>query len=98
MIKKYFELQERQTNFRIEFIAGLTTFLTMAYIISANPNILSDKTGMNKEAGRPNRPDFGSYGPFISAGTIIRTHCSDSAAVRNRTGSYYGRPVYDEGS
>jgi len=50
MIKKYFELQERQTNFRIEFIAGLTTFLTMAYIISANPNILSDKTGMNKEA------------------------------------------------
>ena len=50
MINKYFELQERQTNFRIEFIAGLTTFLTMAYIISANPNILSDKTGMNKEA------------------------------------------------
>ena len=50
MIKKYFELRERQTNFRIEFVAGLTTFLTMAYIISANPNILSDKTGMNKEA------------------------------------------------
>ena len=50
MINKYFELRERQTNFRIEFVAGLTTFLTMAYIISANPNILSDKTGMNKEA------------------------------------------------
>jgi len=50
MINKYFELRERQTNFRIEFVAGLTTFLTMAYIISANPNILSDKTGMSKEA------------------------------------------------
>ena len=49
MIKKYFELQERQTNFRIEFIAGLTTFLTMAYIIAVNPAILS-VTGMDKEA------------------------------------------------
>jgi len=50
MLSKYFELRERQTNFRIELVAGLTTFLTMAYIISANPNILSDKTGMDKEA------------------------------------------------
>jgi len=50
MIKKYFGLRERQTNFRIEFVAGLTTFLTMAYIIFVNPNILSDKTGMDKQA------------------------------------------------
>jgi len=50
MVGKYFRLREKQTSVRIEFVAGLTTFLTMAYIISANPNILSDKTGMSKEA------------------------------------------------
>ncbi len=49
MVRKYFQLQERQTNFEIEFVAGLTTFLTMAYIIFVNPAILSP-TGMNKEA------------------------------------------------
>ncbi|UCC22090.1 MAG: NCS2 family permease [Planctomycetota bacterium] len=49
MISKYFQLQERKTNFEIEFVAGLTTFLTMAYIIFVNPAILSP-TGMDKEA------------------------------------------------
>jgi AGZA family xanthine/uracil permease-like MFS transporter len=49
MLDKYFELRERQTNIRIEFIAGLTTFLTMAYVIFAHPNILS-ATGMDKNA------------------------------------------------
>jgi len=41
MVKKFFQLKERQTNVRIEFMAGLTTFLTMAYIIFVNPSILS---------------------------------------------------------
>lgn len=49
MIRKYFALQERETNLEIEFVAGLTTFLTMAYIIFVNPAILSP-TGMDKEA------------------------------------------------
>jgi len=49
MIGKYFKLQERQTSIKIECIAGLTTFLTMAYIIFTNPNILSP-TGMDKNA------------------------------------------------
>lgn len=49
MIKKYFQLQEKKTNFRIELVAGLTTFLTMAYIIFVNPAILSE-TGMDKNA------------------------------------------------
>ncbi|MHC4865279.1 MAG: NCS2 family permease [Planctomycetota bacterium] len=35
---------------RVELVAGLTTFLTMAYIIFVNPNILSDATEMDKEA------------------------------------------------
>jgi AGZA family xanthine/uracil permease-like MFS transporter len=49
MINKYFQLQERKTNLEIEFVAGLTTFLTMAYIIFVNPAILAP-TGMDKEA------------------------------------------------
>ncbi len=49
MLSKYFGLKERQTNFKIELVAGLTTFLTMAYIISVNPAILSE-AGMDKNA------------------------------------------------
>ncbi|MBN1795491.1 MAG: NCS2 family permease [Sedimentisphaerales bacterium] len=49
MFGRYFKLSERQTNFRTEIVAGATTFLTMAYIIFVNPDILS-KTGMDKNA------------------------------------------------
>jgi len=40
MLKKYFRLDELGTNVRQEIIAGLTTFITMAYIIIVNPKIL----------------------------------------------------------
>ena len=46
---KYFQLKEHRTSLRIEILAGLTTFLTMSYIIFVHPNILS-VTGMNKDA------------------------------------------------
>ena len=49
MVSKYFQLKEKQTSVRIEIVAGLTTFLTMAYIIFVNPTILSS-AGMDKEA------------------------------------------------
>ncbi len=49
MLSKYFRLKEKQTNFKVEMVAGLTTFLTMAYIISVNPSILSE-AGMDKNA------------------------------------------------
>ena len=49
MLSKYFGLTERQTNFKVEMVAGLTTFLTMAYIILVNPAILSE-AGMDKNA------------------------------------------------
>ena len=48
MGQKYFEYKKHKTNFRTEVIAGVTTFLTMAYIIVVNPAILStDGTGMD---------------------------------------------------
>lgn len=37
----YFKLKERNTTIRTEIIAGITTFMTMAYIIFVNPAILS---------------------------------------------------------
>jgi len=49
MLSSYFQLAKRQTSIKTEIVAGLTTFLTMAYIIFVNPNILSE-TGMDKNA------------------------------------------------
>lgn len=49
MLSKLFRLEEHQTSIKNEFMAGLTTFLTMSYIIFINPAILSE-TGMDKGA------------------------------------------------
>jgi len=49
MFGRFFQFGRLETNFRTEVIAGVTTFLTMAYIIFVNPDILS-KTGMDKNA------------------------------------------------
>lgn len=49
MLEKLFKLSEHGTTMRTEVIAGITTFLTMAYIIFVNPAILAD-TGMDRGA------------------------------------------------
>jgi AGZA family xanthine/uracil permease-like MFS transporter len=49
MAGDFFELRKRNTSVRVEVVAGITTFLTMAYIIFVNPAILSD-AGMDKQA------------------------------------------------
>ncbi|MEM8204659.1 NCS2 family permease, partial [Morganella morganii] len=41
LLQRVFKLQEHGTTVRTEIIAGLTTFLTMVYIIFVNPQILS---------------------------------------------------------
>src|SRR5271157_3313518 len=41
-LERYFEFSRLNTNWRTEFFAGLTTFLTMAYIVLVNPAILAD--------------------------------------------------------
>lgn len=40
-MKKYFQFDKYQTNYRREILGGLTTFLSMAYILAVNPQILS---------------------------------------------------------
>lgn len=49
MLEKFFKLKENNTNVSTELIAGLTTFMTMAYILALNPSILSE-AGMDKTA------------------------------------------------
>ncbi|MDT9725906.1 NCS2 family permease [Xylanibacillus composti] len=43
---RYFEFAKYGTTYRKEFVAGLTTFLAMAYILAVNPGMLSDQTGL----------------------------------------------------
>lgn len=63
MFEKIFKLSENKTNIKTEVIAGLTTFMTMAYIIALNPNLL---TG------------FGAEGPQLWNGVFLAT-CIASA-------------------
>jgi AGZA family xanthine/uracil permease-like MFS transporter len=49
MLERFFRLSEHGTTVRTELIAGVTTFLTMSYIIFVNPDILST-TGMDRDA------------------------------------------------
>ena len=62
-MEKIFKLKENGTNVRTEIVAGLTTFMTMAYIIALNPNLL---TG------------FGSQGQDLWNGVFLAT-CIASA-------------------
>ncbi|EAW38726.1 NCS2 family permease [Lyngbya sp. PCC 8106] len=47
-IADYFQFTQFQTNFRTETLAGITTFMTMAYILVVNPMILSDAIFINQ--------------------------------------------------
>ena len=49
MLKKLFGFDPQKTTVKTEILAGMTTFLTMAYILAVNPAILSD-AGMDKDA------------------------------------------------
>ena len=65
MLNKYFEYRKHKTNFRTEVIAGVTTFLTMAYIMFLNPFILSG------EFAGPEKGFF-DFGAVFTA-TIVAT-------------------------
>ena len=49
MLEKLFKLKENNTNVKTEVIGGITTFMTMAYILAVNPQILS-ASGMDSQA------------------------------------------------
>lgn len=49
MLEKLFQLKQHRTTVKTELMAGVTTFMTMAYILAVNPNLLS-ASGMDKTA------------------------------------------------
>lgn len=49
MLEKVFKLKENNTTVKTEIVAGITTFMTMAYILAVNPSILSE-AGINANA------------------------------------------------
>lgn len=62
MFESYFKLKENNTNFKTEIFAGITTFMTMAYILVVNPSILS-QAGM----------DFGAVFTATAISSIVAT-------------------------
>ena len=48
-IKSYFQLDKYKTSVKVEFLAGLTTFISMSYILFVNPSVLG-ASGMDKDA------------------------------------------------
>jgi len=65
MMNKYFEYRKNKTSFRTEIIAGVTTFLTMAYIMFLNPFILSGEFAGTEKG-------FFDFG-FVFTATIVAT-------------------------
>jgi AGZA family xanthine/uracil permease-like MFS transporter len=63
-LNQFFRLEENGTTVRTELLAGLTTFLTMAYIIFVNPSILGD-------AGMPKDSVFVATCVAAAVGTLI---------------------------
>ena len=49
MLEKIFKLKQNNTTVKTEVVAGITTFMTMAYILAVNPSILAD-AGMDSTA------------------------------------------------
>ncbi|MGB4476508.1 MAG: solute carrier family 23 protein, partial [Bacillota bacterium] len=65
-IARYFRFAENRTDLRTEIIAGLTTFMTMAYIIVVNPGILAEAFESSLGGG-------GDYFGAIMIATILST-------------------------
>ena len=63
-ISKYFNFQEKNTNLKTETIAGITTFLTMAYALFLIPSVLAD-------AGMPEESVFVATAVAAAIGTLI---------------------------
>src|SRR6516165_5906503 len=64
MMEQTFHLSKNQTDIRTELLAGVTTFVTMAYILFVNPSILKD-AGMPPEATFAATCLASAFGTFV---------------------------------
>ena len=94
-LERYFKLKDNGTNVRTELLAGLTTFLTMAYIIFVNPSILGD-AGMPKDSvfvatclaaaiGTLIMGLYANYPIALAPGATLHGPCTDRANERKRS-------------
>jgi len=79
MLDKFFSLSEKGTNVRTEIVAGITTFMTMAYIIFVQPGVLSGKM-----FGMDTGMDFGS---------VMAATCVAAALATLIMGLYANYPI-----
>lgn len=79
MLTRYFQLAENKTTVRVEVIAGITTFLTMAYIIFVQPAVLSGAM-----FGKPTGMDFGA---------VTTATCLSAALASAIMGLYARYPI-----
>ena len=66
MLEKLFKLKANNTNVKTEVLAGITTFMTMAYILAVNPDLLS-VSGMDKQAVMLATAISAAFGTFLMA-------------------------------
>jgi AGZA family xanthine/uracil permease-like MFS transporter len=78
MLDRFFRLTENQTSVRTELLAGLTTFLTMAYIIFVQPQVLS---------GLPDRPTG------LDPAAVLLATCVSAALATSIMGLYARYPI-----
>jgi AGZA family xanthine/uracil permease-like MFS transporter len=66
MLERLFQLRKNNTTIKTEVLAGITTFMTMAYILFVNPTILST-TGMDFTAVMIGTAIAAAVGTFLTA-------------------------------
>ena len=89
MLDRFFRLSENHTNVRTELLAGLTTFLTMAYIIVVQPMVLSGKMiGTRHGHGLRRRHDG-----HVHRGRAGLGHHGPLRPIPDRPGARHGREL-----
>src|SRR4029078_10572782 len=86
-LDRYFGLAQQGTDLRTEFIAGVTTFLTMVYIVFVNPIILG-KAGMDQGAGLVR-----TRGAAADAGAVFVAPCVAAAVSTLVMALYANYPI-----
>ena len=86
VLEKWFHLKENHTDAKTEVIAGITTFMTMAYILAVNPNVLG-ASGMDSGGA-------GGHGRYPDDGTVCQLSiCPGTWNGTERIFCVYGCPA-----
>ena len=93
MLEKFFKLKENHTDVKTEVLAGITTFMTMAYILAVNPTMLAD-AGMDKTAVLIATCDGASCKLSVCAGSGYGIECVFCIYGMQRYGIFLASGTY----